>query len=439
MKRNLVRWSTIEGFLYALMVGTTESYALFYVVKSGISVSELAWLSTLPILLGALAQWLLPLVSRKRATSQILVGCLALQVAGLSLLVASTALGWGFSWILKSMCLYWIGGMGAGPFWLSWFDKQVPQAEFRSTLAKRNGLVALATLFAYLGTSLVIADRSDREIYAAVFAVGASARLGCLFLQCLLSFRPECLPKLSFSLTPNTQMIPVQPAPEDELPSRDFKTEVIVMIAATVLFKMMANIASPFFLPYMVQSLEYSLQEYTLLTAIPFFGRFVFLAGWGRASVGLRPFNGLVIASFGIALVPALWASVQNYWFYAVLELASGMLWGGFELCAVLIVQRCWPSASLSVFGLHMALMNLGALVGAQIGVWAMQSSSYQQLFYFSSTMRLAVVVIMLAAFRAMPATRTKWRVFGEYLVTVLSLRPSLSNVGRMIWIKRDS
>ena len=158
----------------------------------------------------------------------------------------------------------------------------------------------------------------------------------------------------------------------------------------------------------------------------------------GRNSSDLRPFIGLQISCIGIAFIPALWVYLPNFWLYAALELVSGMLWGGFELCTILILQRFLVRNTLRMMGLHMSLMSAASVVGALTGSWLIKTqANYHSLFMISSGARMMIAAMMVIIFLRIPATRTRLVVYGQYLTTVLSLRPSFANVGRMIWARR--
>jgi len=273
----------------------------------------------------------------------------------------------------------------------------------------------LATLVAYLSTGLLVQDKKDALTFAAVFAVGLLSRITSFGTQWLISLplrRPDLHARLFKESEPKHQV--------------SLKKEVIWMFAFTVLFRFCSNFASPFFLPFMVNQLGYTLLAYIVLSAIPFLGRFVFLAGWGRASTDVKPFIGLQLCCLGIAVVPALWAAYQNYFFFLSLEVLSGSFWGGFELCSILIIQRYWKGNTMRAIGLHLALMNLAALLGARVGVWLLEHGTYERAFYISSAARLIVTTLMIVAFSRMPATRQTLKVYGQYLLDVFS--------GHIVW-----
>ncbi len=426
--RKVIRGSYWEGTFYALMVGLAESFALFYAVQHKLPLDQLALLSTVPVLLGSLAQWTVPQLAGRFGVRNLKLAAYLLQVAGLALLAASTQFDFFFPWLFAALILYWIGGMASGPLWLEWISTQVPPTIFRGFLSRRNAYVAFCTVSAYIATAVFLQAHGSRDAFLLVFSLGFVSRLCSFFFQAALS--------RSTALFTRAEGKRAVPAPEAAAQNRAVKR----MIVCTTLFKTVVSFSSPFFLPYMIQELHYTLLQYVALTSVPFLGRFLFLNGWGRASTALRPFIGIQIAAAGIAMVPALWASFPLFHVYLGFELASGLLWGGFELCTVLIIQKFWTGSRLKALGVHMSLMSLGSVLGAFCGSKLLSAGlSYQKLFYASSCLRACAVIVMILAFRRLPQTRFRLRVYGEYLSTVLSLRPSISNVGRLLFVRRKS
>ena len=82
--------------------------------------------------------------------------------------------------------------------------------------------------------------------------------------------------------------------------------------------------------------------------------------------------------------------------------------------------------------------MSAASVIGALTGSWLMKSqNSFQELFLISSGARIVIAIAMILIFLRIPSTKTKLKVYAQYLTTAVSLRPSLANVGRMISARR--
>ncbi len=432
--RKLVRGSYWEGAFCSLMVGSTESFALYFALKSGISYSELGLLSTMPIVLGSFCQWLIPQFIRDQDARRWKLICYGIQILGIIALIQATQSNNPSFWLFPGLSLYWIGGMSSGPLWLQWISNEVPSKIFSNFFSKRNAVLSMITVLAYLATSFFLSGGGDLHRFFIAFIIGGVARILGLVTQAWIS-RPSVSatqhPHFQAQFSAGKRDSGIRHINPDKIP-------IVEIFLFTIFFKIASNISSPFFMPLMVRELHYSLLEFTLITSIPFVGRFMFLSNWGRSVDGMKPFIGLTIAGFGISVIPALWVTFPIYGFLLSLETISGMLWGGFELCCLMVVRMKYGSKSMRPIALHMALMNLGATLGARLGGHLLESGwGFSKTFYLSSFMRFLVTSLFLLRISSIPLTFQSVKSYREFLSTVLTIRPSMLNLGRINWLRR--
>ena len=425
LRRKALSMLVTDGCLYACMVGTAETFALFFAVKRGLDAGQIAVISTLPILIGALAQWLVPCRIKGDLLKSTIQHCQWLQVVALMGFIFSfslDSLSTFYVCMLSFLSLYWVGGLVAAPLWLDWCAPWLPRRRFGLFLAKRSGIIAFFTLFAYV-CAAVLAHKNGVHVASAIFGFGAVARIASILVLRATPSPPR----------PHIALDKAVPLPR----LRDSKP-IVGIIIFTVLFKWAVNISSPFCLPYIVHDLKFDLWGYVWLTAVPFVGRYVSLSNWGLAARTLRPFVGLQVAMAVISINPILWALTRRIEWLGSFEFVSGLMWGGFDLCSVLVVQNFWPGNARRLSGLHMALSNGAALLGAWMGSRIqMGGSTYLDLFYLSANMRFTVTCAFAYFLWRLPETRIPLKVYGDFLSTVLTLRPSLANIGRVIPVRR--
>jgi len=422
-RRVSLRLSIWEGCFYAVMVGASESLALFLAVKRGATAPELAVLTTLPVLLGAFSQWVVPFFVRLENLKRTMLIFIGIQMVGLLGLVFAAVAPNPFPYFLGSLSLYWVGGLTCGPLWLDWISNWLPRNRMSRFLSRRNSLLAFVTLASYLVSTTFIYFSKSYKGFACVFALALVARL----LSWSTMFRQKSPPL-------PTRDTPFRPV----VPESGHGRVVVLCILFTVLFKFTVNLSSPFFLPYTVKDLHFDLWQYTLLTAVPFVGRFAFLSQWGEASKSFRPMVGLQIAMVLIAVNPSLWTYNQNLGYLMTLELFSGALWGGFDLCVVLIIQSYWHGSARKILGLHLSLMSVASLYGARIGAaWHEGGLSFEEIFVRSSNLRAIVAFTCVIALVGLKETRIPLKSYGNFLSTALSLRLSFDNIGRMLPLRR--
>jgi hypothetical protein len=425
---SFIRRTYFEGALYGIMAGCAESFALYYAVKRNFSIGQIALLTTLPVVLGSITQMCVPFfVTGKTKLSYALKTSFFVQILGLALLVYNTELDLPYAYyaLLAALSLYWMGGLTANPLWLDWVSGHVPPSLMGRYLAKRNAFIAFITLGAYISTAYVLNYEGGIHSFVYVFAAALIARSLGLFSHWRIEKRKALF----------VQKVAKEVKPEG-LP---MKKAVYISVFGSFLFRSMVFVASPFFLPYMVNELKLSILEYSFLTALPFIGRFLFLSGWGRASTNMRLFLGLELACFGLAIAPISWIlSSGNFTYIAISQILTGLLWGGYELSPVLIIQKYWPGSTLNMLGFHLALSNLGSVLGSLLGAQYLKTTeSYHDLFGFSISLRLLAALLMLYAFLKIKETRFKSQAYTDFLVTTLSLRPTADFLGRLVFIRK--
>lgn len=427
-RRKTLRLTYWDGVFTAIMIGLSEAFAIVWGVKMGLSLSQIGVVSTLPIFIGALAQWIVPpMIPQKHLKLGIQCAHL-LQISGLGLLVLLKGNQEIFIQLSIALSLYWIGGMVSGPLWLDWISGWLPHSKFSRYLARRNSFVAAFTLFSFLMAAVVLGGFQSEFSLDRFFFVffGAFAARIISWILIWFHFSPPVSQRRTFA-----QGI-------QKISDRSYKP-VVAIIVFTTAFKFVVNLASPFFLPYMFDQLQFNLATYVLITAIPFLGRTLFVSRWGEAARLTRPFVGLQITCFGIALNAYLWTLAKTPLSISFVEFLSGIMWGGFDLFVVLIIQNFWPGSARKVLGLHLALMSLASLGGAYLGSELLKQtgSSYLQVFETSAIARFLVAFSFVFVLRRLRETRVALKVYGDFLATVLSLRPSMANIGRIIPLKR--
>lgn len=414
--------SYLEGMFYALMVASSESFALFISIKNGLSPFQIATVSTLPLLAGACTQWLVPKWINDHNVRPAILVSMFIQLLGIGGLFAFAKYNQNFYLLLSSISLYWMGGLVASPLWLDWATKHIPYVLFRGFISTRSGFVSFCTLLFYLATAYSFNHFTSLDI-SLIFVIGFIARLVSLIIQYFVSYVMKS-PILEHKAE-QTTFISVQGS--DPEASRQAIIKILpVFIVWTGFFKFAVYVSSPFFLPYMINSLNFSIWDYSLVTGTALFGRSIFMTFWGKVTFGVMPFFALQLTGIFISLIPFLWVLSTNFTYLSFLEFGSGIFWGGFELSCILIIQNFISESPRRYLGLHMAIMNLFAVIGSYVGGTIIKSGyNYSTLFICSSVFRLSVVLIFIIILSRWPFVRLSIYSFSGYLTTALSFKPS--------------
>ncbi|MBI2520682.1 MAG: MFS transporter [Bdellovibrio sp.] len=417
------RLTYFEAIFFAIMVATTESYALYYFTKNGLSHTEIAVLASFPLLVGATAQLAVPWLTKRWPVGVTLICAILVQSIGIALILHFLLYPGPFWLLVASFMLYWAGGQTSAPMWMDWASKIISAQDFPQYLGRRNIIATLVVLCFYVTCSFLLKDKSS---FALLFTGGLIARLSSLALQAFLVAR-----------TPHKNIgKEIVQDKSEAMTSLPFERRriFITFFLISGLFRMACYLCSPFFMPYMINDLKLNTVDYVLLTAIPYIGRAMFIQNWGRASKGIRPFWGAQIAAVFIAFLPPLWMLGTNFYYLSFLQILSGIFWGGMEITMLLVVQNLYYGKARFLLSVQNTILVFFSVLGSLIGAQLLSSGlTYFNVFFISGCLRFIIAILLiftLNKYHRISLHSWNGRV---YLTSILSLRPSLEAVGRII------
>lgn len=423
--RQTVKLSHFEGGLYALMVASTESFLFYYAVRQNVSSLQLAILTTVPLYLGALAQFFIPKLIHEKHLGAGIVWAMVVQIIGVVGILHTVAVHFTYSKMLLFTSVHFIGGLLTNPLWIDWAARIIPRRNFRKYMAGRSSYTWYLILFFYLSMAL-LAQYTDWFKLVYIFAIGAVARLCSLGIQTLI-IRGEYSSKLKEAAI--TKSIEYEHAHVDEhahqeLP-KELKIYIKTFIVWTAIFKLGTSVSSPFFVPYMVDDLKLSMIHYVILTSIPFFGRALFFNRWGRAGKSYAAFFGIQLTMLYIAFTPLVWIMTRSYFMLILTEVIAGIAWGGYELNQVLMIQNFIDSSmkegSRVMLGVHMALSNFFGVLGAILGALLLQAKfSFYEVFWVSSGLRFFLAFFLIYKASSMRKSDFTKKHFRTYIRNLL-------------------
>ena len=424
----MLRWTYIDGVFFAVMVATAESFALFYFARQGISATELAVLSTVPILAAAVLQLIVPrLVSRAHLGAGI-VAMMGLQLLGLGGLIAAVLSGDHF-WIpLGALVLYWAGGQCAGPLWLDWVAQYCPREDFERFFGKRTAVLQFVTLFVFIFCAYLI-DWGLPFVW--IFVLSAVARLCSVVSVCLALWRTRAM-----TAQHNTVMATEENSAHSDGFSIALKVFLVFIVVGGV-FRFSVNTASPFFLTYMIDELKLSTTDYVWLSSVPMIGKVLFQINWAKAKLQGHHYHAVQTSCLVISLLPWMWTLSDNFAFLILVQVLSGLLWGGLEFIHVLLAQNLAYGQSRKYASLQMAVFQSFAVGGALLGGFLLDKSwTSFEVFNLSTGLRLVSAALLIALAWRFSFSRISLRGSYIYLSTVMSIRPSAANVWNVMPVR---
>jgi predicted MFS family arabinose efflux permease len=92
---------------------------------------------------------------------------------------------------------------------------------------------------------------------------------------------------------------------------------------------------------------------------------------WGRHADTVGNARILKITSFLIPVIPLLWLMPRSPWVLMLVELFSGFVWGGFNLCTTnFIFDAVTPAKRVRCLGYFNLINGVALFAGASLGGW---------------------------------------------------------------------
>jgi MFS family permease len=193
-----------------------------------------------------------------------------------------------------------------------------------------------------------------------------------------------------------------------------------------------AQIAGPYFTPFMLKQLKFSYIDYVLLIGVSFAAKVVALPALGRFARRAGARRLLWIG--GVTIVPCsgLWIVSQSFPYLVFVQILAGLAWAAYELAMFLLFFESIPEAErtsvLTTFNLGNALATvLGSLLGGMLlRLGDKTLATYLAIFGLSSAARLATMVFLCRV----PATTGETVPIG---LRTIELRPDIGMEDRPI------
>jgi MFS family permease len=184
------------------------------------------------------------------------------------------------------------------------------------------------------------------------------------------------------------------------------------------------HVAAPFFTPYMLRHLGLSYGAFSMLTAGAFVARVLALPLLGRVAERFGTRTLLRFGASGIVVLPPLWLLSDDLRWLLLVQLASGVVWGAFELSAMLSVfegiDRRERTSVLTLYNFSNATaIAAGSLLGGSFFRFLPEGAPvYVWLFFASSAARL-VALRMLRPLGTLRVPRAR------VVLRTLAIRPA--------------
>lgn len=415
-----------EAIPAGVMVGVVDYYLVPLALFLGATTQQIGTLTSLPQLLTAgsllfAAHAVRRVGSRRRFTvlGATLQAAALIPIGLLSLAQVPGRIGVLLVLVVAARVL---GGVIA-PAWGSLMSDYLPPDQRGGFLGSRSRVLGTATVVAMGLSGVTLAYTKHVHVPAWGF--------GLIFL--VASLARFC----SASSLARMTDLPVRDDAAEELTFwqflRGFREHNVVRVAyfvAGIVFG--AYLAAPYFSVYMLRDRHFSYLAYMAVHLAGMVSGVLASPIWGRHAdvVG----NARVLKTTGrlVPFLPLLWLVSSHPAYLVTTETLSGVVWGGFNLCATNFIYDAVPAHQrVRVLGYFNLLNGMAMFVGASLGgllaEWIPPIGGFRllTLMVLSGAMRGLVALLLAPRFHEVRTQRK--RVSGwELMFSVVGLRPLL-------------
>lgn len=382
------------------MVGFGEAYIPAFAQELGLSDVAVGLTATVPLLVGAVVQLLAPLAVARMGTNRgWVVVCTTAQALSFAPFVWWALRGHaGLVELLVAASVYWTAGMAGVPAWNAWMASLIPTRIRTPYFAQRHRLGQLGILVGFVGAGLLLwlGERQGvaKAAFAVVFVLAGLCRLASMALLVACS-EPE---------PPGRAEPPKLPAGPRQVVRalRDMASRPSgALVAFLCCFIFGANVAGPFFVPYMRRELGFSYLSFMAVFATAFLAKAVILPTLGRLGSRVGSVRLLWLATLAIGPLALLWLPSTNVGYLMAVQVVAGCCWAAYELAVTLLLLDAVGgrerTGAIAVYTLGHAVATVaGAACGGLILDWVGTSrTGYAWLFVVSSVLRMAALPLL--------------------------------------------
>lgn len=370
------------------MVGLGEAYLPAFALAAGLGDVCSGMVATVPMLFGAVLQLAAPrLVVRCGSHRRWVVGCVILQALSLLLLPLALIGRETALWVIYGAAtLYWAAGLATGPAWNTWIETLVPRRLRPRYFGTRSRLSHACVLAGFIvgGVALQVGHSQSWELptFVILFCVAAACRFASARY-------------LSLQREPLAGRLVDRRLAWSEVAARTNGAQSGRLLAFLLAMQVAVQMAGPYFVPYMLNSLHFSYAQFATLVALAFAGKFAMLPLAGRLAERVGPQRLLVYCGLAVVPLSAFWLVSDHFLFLAALQFVAGALWAGYELAMLLMFFEAIPAeertSMLTVYNFgNSAAMATGTLLGAGLLLaFGENREGFMIVFWLSSALRL--------------------------------------------------
>ncbi|MBI4243154.1 MAG: MFS transporter [Planctomycetes bacterium] len=409
--RKSLSYSTTDGCFYSIMLGIGENYFQPWAIFLSVNSFYLGLIATLPLFIGALAQniSLVFLDKLRSVRSFVLWGVILQAIVWIPIFCMPVLFpSCGTFLLLIFAVAYFAFVHFVTPAWNVWMGELIPVQIRGSYFGRRNKMAALFTLVGIIIGGLILDIFRKLELLLIGFGIifGAACIARFLSAYCLVKVRNVELSRLDvkekFSFI--------------DFLCRGTKSNFLRFVLLVTFVYFAAFIVGPYVALYILRDLQFSYIQFFVITLSTFAAQFMTFDKWGALSDKFGNVMILRLNAFLSAVLPLLWIISSNFYYLTAVMAVTGIVWGGFNLCASnFIFDAVTPAKRARCVAYYNLLVMAGVFAGSTfgglliphlsgeinlIGVTIFLSYPLHALFFLSALFRLMVAMIFGSSVR---------------------------------------
>jgi MFS family permease len=421
--KNSISASMKDGAAWAMMSGFADPYSVPFALAMGAGTMGVGVLRSFPALASAIFQiFTEKLVLRLGSCRRALL--LTVMIQALSLFVSACAVflppAAGLPLFVAMAVVYMVAGNMSGPPWAVLMGEYIPASKRGNFFGFRSQLLGLVFFAGSFIASQLLGVWQGRGLWG-FFLIFAGAGVFRLISFYYLTLMYE--PRTCFHL-------PRGGAGVDFLGSLDFRRGRVPALFFSVLVLLFSTyLSAPYFSVYTLKELGCGYTRYMVLMTIGPLMTYLFMRRWGQAADGYGSVKILKAAFLLVPVVPLLWTLSRNFYYLAVVETFSGIIWGAYLIGMNNFLYESVPVHSRAGYNAFFSFTTgLAQFGGALLGGWLYQSlpplagSAFISLLLVSAALRGLSVVPLFWLVRETREVRAAGPV--ELLLVISGFKP---------------
>lgn len=389
-KKRSLDISLCKGAFGVLTTGFTQEFFTPFVLFLGATARHVGVLNGAVNLFSSVIQlFSAEIVERFKSRKKMVSVFIIVQLAALATIVALTAAGRMHYWAFIALAVVFVAaGTFFQPAWASFLCDLVGESrrgEYFGWRSRNLGLLGVAGMIA---GGMILHRMEQKNLlygFCLLFGLGLFARA------------------LSFLSLQRMQEPPLTYNKEDVFSFLQFflrlkKSNFAKFVLFVSAMNFSVNLAAPYFAVFMLQDLSFNYFLYAMVTIAAPLTLYLTVRRWGRHADKVGSLKVLRLTSKCFPLIPLLWIVDQRPWYLLTVEMFSGFLWAGFNLCAAnFIYDAASPQKRTRCIAYFNVVNGFALSCGALLGGFMVRhlpplfGYKILMLFFISAMLRLAV------------------------------------------------